>query len=49
MDTGLNLISVEDVAEGHLLAAAKGRTGERYILGNENLTLREILAAFSPV
>jgi len=49
MDTGLNLISVEDVAEGHLLAAAKGRTGERYILGNENLTLREILAVLSRI
>lgn len=43
VDTGLNLIAVEDAAEGHLLAAERGRTGERYILGNRNMTLREIL------
>jgi dihydroflavonol-4-reductase len=43
VDTGLNLIAVEDVAEGHLLAAARGRVGEKYILGHRNLTLREIL------
>jgi dihydroflavonol-4-reductase len=43
LDTGLNTVDVEDVAEGHLLAAEKGRIGERYILGNENLTLKEIL------
>jgi dihydroflavonol-4-reductase len=43
IDTGLNLVDVEDAAEGHLLAAEKGRTGERYILGCENLTLAEIL------
>jgi dihydroflavonol-4-reductase len=42
VDTGLNLIDVRNVAQGHLLAAEKGRTGERYILGNENLSLREI-------
>ncbi|MCW5968284.1 MAG: NAD-dependent epimerase/dehydratase family protein [Blastocatellales bacterium] len=41
--TGLNLIAVEDVARGHLLAYERGQTGERYILGNRNLTLREIL------
>ncbi|MGA7614344.1 MAG: hopanoid-associated sugar epimerase [Thermoanaerobaculia bacterium] len=44
VDTGMNLIDVRDVAAGHLLAAARGRTGERYILGNRNLTLAEILA-----
>jgi len=44
VDTGLNLIAVEDVAAGHLLAAEKGRIGEKYILGCRNLTLREILA-----
>lgn len=42
LDTGLNLVDVEDVAAGHLLAAEKGRLGERYILGNKNLTLQEI-------
>lgn len=41
--TGLNLIDVEDVARGHILAWQKGRTGERYILGNRNLTLKEML------
>jgi dihydroflavonol-4-reductase len=43
VDTGLNLAHVDDVAAGHLLAEDKGRVGERYILGGENLTLREIL------
>ena len=43
VDTGLNLVDVEDTAQGHLLAAEQGRAGERYILGRENLTLREIL------
>lgn len=43
VDTGLNVVDVEDVAQGHLLAATHGKTGERYILGNENLTLRQIL------
>jgi dihydroflavonol-4-reductase len=43
VDTGLNLVDVRDVAEGHLLAAERGRPGERYILGARNMTLREIL------
>ena len=43
VDTGLNLVDVEDVAEGHLLAMEKGRVGERYILGYKNVTLREML------
>ncbi len=43
IDTGLNLVDVRDVALGHVLAAEKGRVGERYILGNRNMTLREIL------
>lgn len=49
LDTGLNLVDVEDVAEGHLLAAKKGRPGERYILGNENLSLKEILVLLSEI
>jgi len=40
--TGLNLVHVRDVARGHILAAQKGLVGEMYILGNANLTLREI-------
>ncbi len=43
VETGLNLVDVEDVAEGHLLAMEKGRIGERYILGNRNLTFKEVL------
>ena len=42
VDTGLNLVSVVDVARGHVLAMEKGRVGERYLLGNRNLTLREV-------
>jgi len=42
VDSGMNLIDVRDVAEGHLQAAEIGRVGERYILGNLNLTLKEI-------
>jgi len=43
IDTGLNLVDVRDTAEAHLLAAERGRPGERYIVGCENLTLAEIL------
>jgi dihydroflavonol-4-reductase len=43
IDTGLNYADVEDVAAGHLLAAERGRPGERYILGGENLTLIQML------
>jgi dihydroflavonol-4-reductase len=42
LDTGLNLVDVVDVARGHLLAAARGKIGEKYILGGENLTLSQI-------
>ena len=44
VNTGLNVVDVEDVANGHILALEKGRIGERYLLGNRNLTLREIMA-----
>lgn len=43
IDTGLNLVDVRDTAEAHLLAAERGRPGERYIVGSENLTLAAIL------
>ena len=42
LETGLNLIHVRDVARGHLLAEAKGRVGEKYLLGHENLSLSQI-------
>ena len=43
VDTGLNLVHVDDVARGHLLALASGRVGERYILGGSDMSLRDIL------
>lgn len=43
VDTGLNLVDVKECALGHLAALEKGRSGERYILGGENLTLKQIL------
>jgi dihydroflavonol-4-reductase len=43
VDTGLNLVDVTECARGHLAALEKGRRGERYILGGENLTLKQIL------
>jgi len=44
IDTGLNLVHVDDVAAGHIAAMQHGRIGERYILGGENMTLAEMLA-----
>ena len=49
LDTGLNLIDVRDCARGHLLAEQKGTVGERYILGNRNLSLHEILLALEKI
>lgn len=49
VDTGLNLVDVNDTAEGHLLACERGRAGERYILGCENLTLEQILTRLAAV
>ena len=43
VDTGLNIVHVDDVAEGHLLAEERGAVGERYILGGDDMTLAEIL------
>jgi dihydroflavonol-4-reductase len=43
VDTGLNLVDVQECARGHIAALEKGRSGERYILGGENLTLKQIL------
>lgn len=49
MDGTLNMVDVEDVADGHILAADKGKIGERYILGNENFTLLELFELLEEV
>jgi dihydroflavonol-4-reductase len=49
LNTGLNLVHVRDVAAGHLLALENGRIGEKYILGNQNLTLAEIFELLQKV
>jgi dihydroflavonol-4-reductase len=47
VDTGLNIVHVDDVANGHLLAYERGKAGERYILGGQDMTLREIIGQIS--
>ncbi|MGH9444399.1 MAG: hopanoid-associated sugar epimerase, partial [Terriglobia bacterium] len=47
VDSGLNIVAVEDVAAGHVLAAGRGRVGERYLLGGKNMTLKEIFTALA--
>ena len=47
VETGLNVVPVEDAARGHLLAAERGEIGRRYILGGRNMTMREILEALA--
>ncbi|HIM37473.1 MAG TPA: NAD-dependent epimerase/dehydratase family protein [Dehalococcoidia bacterium] len=42
VDTGMNLVDVEDVAEGHILAMERGQPGQRYLLGNRNVSLKEV-------
>jgi dihydroflavonol-4-reductase len=49
LETGLNVIHVDDVARGHLLAEARGQVGEKYILGNENLSLSQILQLLAEI
>ncbi len=49
VDTGLNLVHVDDVAKGHLLAFERGLIGERYILGGRNMTLQEILKEMATI
>jgi dihydroflavonol-4-reductase len=49
VDTGLTIVDVDDVANGHLLAMEKGKVGQRYILGGENLSLKQVLDLLSEV
>jgi dihydroflavonol-4-reductase len=49
VETGLNFVGVEDCAVGHLLVSDKGRAGERYLLGAENLTLKELLDTLAKI
>jgi len=49
VDTGMNVVDVEDVAQGHLLAAEKGKIGERYILGGKNMSMREFLGILEKI
>jgi dihydroflavonol-4-reductase len=49
IDTGLNIVHVDDVAEGHALALEKGTVGERYILGGQDMLLKDILGLVADV
>ena len=49
VDAGMNLVDVEDVAAGHILAMEKGKTGERYLLGNQNVTLRGVFGLLEEI
>ncbi|MEL0107965.1 MAG: hopanoid-associated sugar epimerase [Rhodospirillaceae bacterium] len=49
VDTGLNIVHVDDVAAGHLLAFEKGKPGERYVLGSDNMSLKEILTEIAGI
>jgi dihydroflavonol-4-reductase len=49
VETGLNFVGVEECAAGHLLVADKGKTGERYLLGGENLTLKQMLDTLAKI
>ena len=49
IDTGLNIVHVDDVAEGHALALERGRIGERYVLGGDNMLLKDVLTLIAEV
>ncbi len=49
IDGGINIVDVEDVARGHILAAKKGRVGERYLLGNRNFTVQDYLKLIADI
>jgi dihydroflavonol-4-reductase len=49
IDGGINIIDVEDVARGHILAAKKGRVGERYLLGNRNISVHDYLKLIADI
>ena len=49
LKTGMNVVDVADVVEGHILALEKGRNGDRYILGNRNVSLKEIFDILSGI
>jgi dihydroflavonol-4-reductase len=49
VETGLNFVAVEDVAEAHLIAAERGKIGERYLAGAENLTLQQVLEMLAKI
>ena len=49
LNTGMNLVDAGDVAQGHILAMERGKPGERYILGNRNLTLREVFGMLAHI